>query len=72
MKTSAAMLTWTLAMALSAGAPSRAADGPIGIDHRGNLDDQGVWKRRNQLLLLDGSMLVVLSGAVWLGVDARL
>ncbi len=50
MKTSVAMLTWTLAMALSAGPPSRAADGPIGIDHRVNLDDQGVWYRHKQLL----------------------
>jgi membrane-associated phospholipid phosphatase len=72
MKTFVATLAWTLALVLTVSTPSRAADGPIGIDHRVNLDDQGVWKRRNQVLLLDASMLVVLSGAVWLGDDGRL
>ena len=68
MKAFVALLAWILAMLLAGiGLPACARDGPIGIDHRVNLDDQGVWKRRNQLLLLDGSMLVVLSGALWLG-----
>ncbi|MGZ5249705.1 MAG: phosphatase PAP2 family protein [Caldimonas sp.] len=48
------------------------AGGPIGIDHRLNFDDSGIWKRRNQVLLQEVTPLVVLAGALWEGDDTRL
>ncbi|MGZ5215627.1 MAG: phosphatase PAP2 family protein, partial [Caldimonas sp.] len=44
----------------------------IGIDHRLNFDDSGIWKRRNQVLLQEVTPLVVLAGALWEGDDTRL
>ena len=61
-------------IALFAGAPPvvRAADGPLGIDHRLPFDDSGIWKRRNQMLLQDIAALVVVGGALWEGDQTRL
>ncbi len=47
------------------------AGGPLGIDHRLNFDDSGIWKRRNQLILQDVTPLVILAGALWEGDDTR-
>jgi membrane-associated phospholipid phosphatase len=71
MRTIHAML---LTLAITAGAlpDARAAGGPIGIDQRLNYDDSGVWKRRNQLLLVDAAALVVVAGALWEGDQTRL
>ena len=64
----------SLWIALFAGAPPvvRAADGPLGIDHRLPFDDSGIWKRRNQMLLQDIAALVVVGGALWEGDQTRL
>ncbi|MEO7057464.1 MAG: phosphatase PAP2 family protein [Caldimonas sp.] len=58
--------------ALWAAAPAQAGGGPVGIDHRVNYDDSGIWKRRNQLVLQDATALVVVAGALWEGSDTRL
>lgn len=59
-----------IAAALAAGAAH--ADGPLGIDHRLNVDNSGIWKRRNQVILQDATALVVVAGALWEGSDSRL
>lgn len=49
-----------------------AGGGPLGIDHRVNKDDSGIWHRPNQLAL---SYLLVggtVAGALWTGGDSRL
>ena len=51
---------------------ARAAGGPIGIDHRINDDHHGIWRRRNQLVLQDGTLLFVVAGALWEGDSTRL
>ena len=61
-----ALATWSL---VAAGAAQ--AGGPLGIDHRLNFDDNGIWKRRNQLVLQDVTPLVILAGALWSGDDSR-
>ena len=35
-------------------------------------DDSGIWKRRNQLLLVDAAALVIVAGALWEGDQTRL
>src|SRR5664279_2238963 len=60
----AAGLALTTATAANAG-------GLLGIDHRLNYDDSGIWKRRNQIILQDLAPLVVLAGALWEGDDTR-
>lgn len=57
--------------ALAAAGIAHAGGGPLGIDHRLNLDDSGLWKRRNQLVLQDLTPLVILAGALWEGDDTR-
>jgi membrane-associated phospholipid phosphatase len=50
-----------------------AGGGPLGIDHpvdRG--DDTGIFSRRAQLALQDGTALVVIASALWQGDDTRL
>ncbi len=49
-----------------------SAGGLLGIDHRINYDNHGVWKRSNQLLLQDATIAVVVAGALWEGSDSRL
>ena len=58
-------------LSVSVSAPVLAG-GPLGIDHRLNIDDSGIWKRRNQLVLQDATALVVVAGALWEGDDTRL
>ena len=53
-------------------APAAAAGGPLGIDHRLNYDDSGIWKRSNQRVLQDATFLIVVAGALWEGSDSRL
>ena len=48
------------------------AQGLLGIDHRLNFDNSGIWSRGNQKTLEMGSALVVLGGALWEGNDTRL
>lgn len=58
-----------LLLALS---PLAWAGGPLGIDHRVNYDDSGIWRRRYQLVLQDLTPLAVAGVAFWEGDDTRL
>jgi len=49
-----------------------AGDGPLGIDHRINFDQSGIWSRSNQRAVESLSALTVLGGALWEGNDTRL
>ena len=49
-----------------------AGGGPFGIDHRLHYDNRGIWRRRNQEVLLYGSMLTVGAGALAFGDQNRL
>lgn len=51
---------------------AHGAGGPFGIDHRLGYDDGGIWKRRNQMLVEDAAVLVVIAGALWEGDHTRL
>lgn len=44
----------------------------LGIDHRLNNDDSGIWKRSHQLDLEYGVVLTEIGGALWLGGENRL
>lgn len=61
----------TAALAFAALGTAQASGGPLGIDHRLNYDDSGIWKRRNQIILQDLAPLVVLADALWEGDDTR-
>ena len=61
-----------VAAACSIGPQAFAAGGPLGIDHRLALDENGVWTRSNQLAVQDLSALAVIGGALWEGNDSRL
>ena len=58
-------------LALAAFGTAHAGGGFLGIDHRLNYDNSGIWQRRNQLVLQDVAPLVVLAGALWEGDDTR-
>ncbi|MGB8077333.1 MAG: hypothetical protein WCF09_05595, partial [Gallionella sp.] len=49
-----------------------AAGGPLGIDHRLGYDDSGIWKRSDQLALLDVMVIGELAGGIWEGGETRL
>lgn len=49
-----------------------AAGGPLGIDHKLNLDESGIWSRPHQTAVENLSAVAVLSGALWEGNDTRL
>jgi len=49
-----------------------SAGGPLGIDHRLNYDDSGIWSRHNQLTLQTVVVVSTLGGALWEGRDSRL
>ena len=63
----------TLAAALGAGymVLAQAGGGLLGIDHRLNLDQSGIWARHDQLLLEDLTLVTVVGGALWEGGDSR-
>jgi membrane-associated phospholipid phosphatase len=60
------------AFCVVAAAPAQAAGGPLGIDHRINFDQSGIWSRHDQLLLQDLTLASVVGGALWEGGDSRL
>ena len=63
---------WSAAAGLALSIATAAnAGGLLGIDHRLNYDDSGIWKRRNQVILQEVAPLVVLAGALWEGDDTR-
>ena len=59
------------AAACALASAAHAGGGLFGIDHRLNADDNGIWKRRNQLVLQDLAPLVVFAGALWEGDGTR-
>ncbi|MGE3346880.1 MAG: phosphatase PAP2 family protein [Ramlibacter sp.] len=61
-----------LALALGSTGGLALAGGPLGLDHRLNRDDSGIWSPGKQNTLKYGSALVVLGGALWEGSDTRL
>ncbi len=62
-----------LALALWVCAASAdAAGGPLGIDHRLNRDEHGVWSRANQLRLERSLIAGELALALWEGGETRL
>lgn len=71
MRTSASVALGLAALG-ALGGPAFAADGPLGIDHRINQDDRGIWARHNQIALEDGVILLVVAGALWEGDGTRL
>ena len=62
------------ALLLCAFASHSIADssGPLGLDHRLNLDISGIWAGSNQKTIEYGSALLVLGGAIYEGNDTRL
>jgi membrane-associated phospholipid phosphatase len=63
----------TLACAcLSASGAVLAAGGPLGIDTRLNRDEQGIWRRSNQMAVEYLAVGSVLAGALWEGSETRL
>jgi len=62
-----------LALALSTAfvAPCHGAGGPLGIDHRLNYDDSGIWGRNNQKLLFGAAVVGVAGAALWEGDSSR-
>jgi undecaprenyl-diphosphatase len=61
-----------LAVMSLAALPARAGSGLLGLDHYVPLDDQGIWARRNQLLLLETMLVGESVVALWEGGDTRL
>ena len=49
-----------------------ADGGPLGIDHRLNKDESGIWSRHNQLLLLNTMIVGEVAGGLWEGGETRL
>ena len=58
---------------LAAAAPgvARAGSGPLGIDHRINYDDSGIWGKAHQNQVLAATALFAAGGALWEGNDSR-
>lgn len=49
-----------------------AGGGPLGIDSRLNLNEQGIWKRSNQRALEGIVVGTAIAGALWEGSESRL
>jgi undecaprenyl-diphosphatase len=49
-----------------------AGGGPLGIDHRWNYDNNGIWSRNNQDLLRYGGLLADIGFALWEGGESRI
>jgi len=70
------MRTWlatlTLFLTATCSVAAHAGDGPLGIDSRLNVDNQGIWKRSNQKAVMGVLIGGELLGALWEGSDSRL
>jgi hypothetical protein len=53
------------------GSPAVRAGGPLGIDHRWAYDDNGIWRRANQQILLDSLIGGELLCGLWEGGQSR-
>ena len=56
-----------LSLGLCLGGAPAIAGGPLGIDHRVDYDQAGIWSRGSQNVVLYGSFAAVVGGALWLG-----
>src|SRR5437868_6843720 len=61
-----------LIQALLLGSLAHAGSGPLGIDHRVNVDNSGIWSRSNQNILRYGGLIADIGLAVWEGGETRL
>ncbi len=62
----------TLMLVLLCTGRAFAGGGPLGIDHRLNYDNSGIWKRSNQTALVNILIGSEIAGAVWEGGETRL
>jgi len=63
---------WMVFLVLLLAATLAHGGGPLGIDHRWNMDDAGIWKRSNQNVLRYGSLIGDIGFAAWEGGESRL
>lgn len=61
-----------VAVALLSPLQSIAGGGPLGIDHRWNYDNSGIWSRSNQNVLRYGGLIGDVAFALWEGGESRL
>lgn len=59
-------------LALIVSVPAWADGGPFGIDHILTRSDSGIYRRSNQLVAMDLSILALLGGALYEGNESRL
>ncbi len=62
----------TAIVAACLSAQAWAGSGPLGIDHRWNYDNSGIWNRSLQKDLIGALILGEVGGALWEGGDTRL
>ncbi|MGB7540530.1 MAG: phosphatase PAP2 family protein [Burkholderiales bacterium] len=65
-----AFISWLILVPIAD--PARAGGGPLGIDHKLSYDNSGIWKRSNQLALLDLMIAGEFVGGLWEGGESRL
>jgi undecaprenyl-diphosphatase len=63
---------WLFALVLLLrGTATMAGGGPLGIDHRIEYDDGGIWARKNQDALIEVLLVGEVGGALWEGGEDR-
>jgi hypothetical protein len=65
-----ALFIWPLLV--TASNPVLAAGGPLGIDHKLSYDNSGIWKRSDQLALMELMIAGEVAGGIWEGGETRL
>ncbi|HUQ74746.1 MAG TPA: phosphatase PAP2 family protein [Burkholderiales bacterium] len=65
-------MKWTILVAGFLSAAANAGGGPLGIDHRWNRDDNGIWKTGVQDIVRYGSLAAGVGLALWEGGETRL
>ncbi len=58
-------------MAMTCPGLVRASGGPLGIDHQLGLEDHGLWKRKDQKILITTIVLADVGAALWEGGESR-
>src|SRR5256885_10984272 len=61
-----------MSQALLLGSLAHAGVGPLGIDHRLNVDNSGIWSRSDQNVLRYGGLIADVGLALWEGGETRL
>lgn len=72
MRKSTAMQRIAFLCAMFVCGAAQAGGGPLGIDHELAFDQSGIWARKYQVGLENGTILVEVAGALWLGSDSKL